>query len=111
VLLRAYLGGAHDPSAVDLTDEETVDVVRRVLSAILSISAPPARVRVVRWRAAGAQHEVGHQARVNALAQRLHAHAGLFVAGSGFRSIGVPDCIADGRAVASAVAAASRSQV
>ena len=111
VLLRAYLGGAHDPAAVDLSDDEMVDVAVRELSAILSISAPPSLARVFRWRAAGAQHEVGHQARVTALEGRLRAHGGLFVAGSGFRSIGVPDCIADGRAVASAVAAASRSQV
>jgi protoporphyrinogen/coproporphyrinogen III oxidase len=111
VLLRAYLGGAHDPAAVDLSDDEMVDVAVRELSAILSISAPPSLARVFRWRAAGAQHEVGHRARVTALEERLRAHSGLFVAGSGFRSIGVPDCIADGRAVASAVAAASRSQV
>ena len=111
VLLRAYLGGAHDPTAVDLSDDEMVDVALRELSAILSISAPPVLARVFRWRAAGAQHVVGHQARVTALEERLHAHARLLVAGSGFRSIGVPDCIADGRAVASLVATASRSQV
>jgi oxygen-dependent protoporphyrinogen oxidase len=110
VLLRAYLGGAHDPTAVDLSDDEMVDVALRELSAILSISAPPTLARVFRWRAAGAQHEVGHQARVNTLEARLTAHAGLFVTGSGFRSIGVPDCIADGRAVASSVAAVSRAQ-
>ena len=111
VLLRAYLGGAHDPTAVDLTDDEMVDVARRELSAILSISAPPVLARVFRWREAGAQHTVGHQARVQALEERLNAHPGLYVAGSGFRSIGVPDCIADGRAVASAVAAASPPNV
>jgi oxygen-dependent protoporphyrinogen oxidase len=110
VLLRAYLGGGHDPTAVELSDDEMVDVAVRELSAILSISARPTLARVFRWPAAGAQHEVGHQARVKALEGRLKAHAGLFVAGSGFRSIGVPDCIADGRAVASAVAAASRDQ-
>lgn len=107
VLLRAYLGGAHDPAVVDLSDDEMVEVARRELSAILSISAPPSVVRVFRWREAGAQHQVGHQARVKALEDRLNAHAGLYVAGSGFRSIGVPDCIADGRAVAAAVAAAA----
>ncbi len=30
-------------------------------------------------------------------------HPGLFVTGSGFRGIGIPDCIADGRATARAV--------
>jgi protoporphyrinogen/coproporphyrinogen III oxidase len=99
-LLRAYLGGAHDPSAVDLPDDQLIDIAVRELSAILSITGPPSVARVYRWRAAGAQHEVGHLARVAELEERLARYPGLFITGSGFRSIGVPDCVADGRAVA-----------
>jgi oxygen-dependent protoporphyrinogen oxidase len=102
VLLRAYLGGAHDPGAVDLDDAELIDTAIRELSAILSISSAPKVTRVFRWREAGAQHEVGHLARMDALESRLEQHDGLFVTGSGFRSIGIPDCIADGRAMADA---------
>ena len=100
VLLRAYLGGASDPQAVDLSDDEIVSVVVRELSAILSITGSPELTRVFRWTHQGAQHVVGHQARMAELEQRLLRHPGLFVAGSGFRSIGIPDCVADGRAVA-----------
>lgn len=100
VLLRAYVGGAHDETAVDLSDDELIDVVVRELSAILSISGPPALARVFRWRNAGAQHEVGHLARMKELDERLARTPGLFVSGSGFRSIGIPDCVADGRAAA-----------
>jgi protoporphyrinogen oxidase len=32
------------------------------------------------------------------LEERLAGLPGLFVAGSGFRSVGIPDCVADGRA-------------
>ena len=35
---------------------------------------------------------------------RLDAIPGLFVTGSGFRGTGIPDCIADARAVAAAAA-------
>jgi protoporphyrinogen oxidase len=38
------------------------------------------------------------------LAERLRKLPGLFVAGSGFESIGIPDCIANGRRVAAAAA-------
>jgi oxygen-dependent protoporphyrinogen oxidase len=100
VLLRVYLGGMHDGSAVDLDDDALVDVAVRELSAILCISQPPAVARVYRWRRAGAQHEVGHRARVTELEARLAAHPGLFVTGSGFRSVGIADCIADGREIA-----------
>lgn len=104
VLLRAYLGGAHDPGAVDEDDEALIAVAVRELSAILSISGAPALARVSRWRNAGAQHEVGHRERVAQLEARLAALDGLAVTGSGFRSIGIPDCVADGRAVAAQAA-------
>lgn len=100
VLLRAYAGGAHDPDAAGMDDEALIEVAVRELSEILSISGPPALARVYRWRDAGPQHEVGHLARISELECRLTAHEGLFVTGSGFRSIGIPDGIADGRAVA-----------
>lgn len=100
VLLRAYIGGAHDASAVDLDDDALKRIATRELSQILSINGSPGMAQVHRWRGAGAQHEVGHLARIAALESRLARLPGLFVTGSGFRSIGIPDCVADGRTVA-----------
>jgi oxygen-dependent protoporphyrinogen oxidase len=34
----------------------------------------------------------------------LARHPGLFITGSGFRGVGIPDCVADGRATAAHVA-------
>lgn len=104
VLLRAFIGGAHDPGAVDLGDAAMVDTVVRDLSPLLGIVGPPRMSSVARWRRAGAQHTVGHLERVAAIDARLAAHGGLFVAGSGFRAIGIPDCIAEGRAAAARAA-------
>lgn len=106
VLLRAYLGGAHDPAAVAEDDSALLDTAIRELSAILSITGPPELARVYRWPEAGAQHEVGHQERMARLDARLAVLGGLHVTGSGFRSIGIPDCVANGRAVAVQAAAA-----
>jgi oxygen-dependent protoporphyrinogen oxidase len=100
VLIRAYVGGAHDPSAVDMMDNELVELACRELTPILKLTAPPQLARVYRWRRAGAQHNVGQTARVAEIEQRLSGRRGLFVAGSGFRSVGIPDCVADGRAAA-----------
>jgi oxygen-dependent protoporphyrinogen oxidase len=102
VLLRAFAGGSHDPAVVDLDDRALVEMATRDLSGILGIAGPPLLSRVYRWRAAGAQHNVGHLARVAEIEQRLAPFPGLVVAGSGFRSVGIPDCIADGRAAAAA---------
>lgn len=101
-LLRAFIGGAHDPDAVDLADAALVDVVRRDLRAVLGIAAAPSLARVYRWRRAGAQHVVGHLDRVAEIERRLAPHH-VFVAGSGFRAVGIPDCVADGRRVAATV--------
>jgi oxygen-dependent protoporphyrinogen oxidase len=104
VLLRAFLGSAADPDAVELEDDALVEIAARELGAILGISGPPAIARVHRWRNAGAQHNVGQLARVARLEDRLTRLPGLFVAGSGFRSVGIPDCVADGRAAGGAAA-------
>ena len=100
VLLRAFIGGAGDPDAASLSDDELVDIATREISAVLGTSSPPLLARVYRWRHAGAQHVVGHLARMQRLEDRLASMPGVFVAGSGFRAIGIPDCVADGRAAA-----------
>ena len=104
VLLRAFLGSAIDPSAVDLSDDELIAIATGELSGVLGLSGPPLLTWVHRWRDAGAQHTVGHLARMTRLEARLAHVPGLYVAGSGFRAVGIPDCVADGRSVAAAAA-------
>lgn len=103
-LLRVFLGGAHDPDVVSLDDAALVAAARSDLARVLGITAEPSLARVYRWPNAGAQHIVGHRSRVETIEQRLAAHGGLFVAGSGFRSVGIPDCVADARRVAAEAA-------
>jgi protoporphyrinogen/coproporphyrinogen III oxidase len=98
-LLRAFIGGAHDPDAASLPEAELVEIVRRDLAAVLGVAAEPSVARVYRWPGAGAQHLVGHLERVEEIERRLRPH-GVIVAGSGFRAVGIPDCIADARRAA-----------
>ena len=99
-LLRAYIGGALDPDAIDLADDDLIDIAVRDLSKILSITGAPELSRVYRWRQAGAQHDPGQPQRMMSIQRRLLNHDTLFVTGSGFRVTGVPDCISDGRRMA-----------
>jgi oxygen-dependent protoporphyrinogen oxidase len=103
-LLRAFLGGSHDPAAATLGDDELIAAAVRDVSSALGIRTSPVLARVYRWRDAGAQHNVGHRARMAGLGARLRALPGLFVAGSGFDSIGIPDCVAQGRRAAAEAA-------
>ena len=102
--MRAFVGSSIDPDAVELADDDLIEIATRELGGILGISAPPAIARVHRWRNAGAQHNVGQLARIARLEDRLAGLPGVFVAGSGFRSVGIPDCVSDGRAAAGAAA-------
>ena len=100
VLLRGFLGGGRDPHRLDATDEELVETARREMNALLGISGSPVLTRLFRWTRQSPQYEVGHLERVAAIERRLRALPGVFVTGSGFRAIGIPDCIGDGRATA-----------
>jgi oxygen-dependent protoporphyrinogen oxidase len=102
--LRAFLGSAHDPDLPTLPDDTLIDIANRDLRTVLGISAAPHLTRVQRWIQAGAQHNVGHRANLVNIERRLETFPGLFLSGSGFHSIGIPDCVADGRASAAAAA-------
>ncbi len=100
VLLRTFVGGARDPRALDAGEPELVARSLQAIRPLLGISGDPLFTRVYRWERASAQHEVGHLARMAAIDRRLAACPGLFLTGSGFRGVGIPDCVADGRSTA-----------
>jgi oxygen-dependent protoporphyrinogen oxidase len=104
VLMRAFIGGARDPGALDRSDAELVQLSLAALRPLLGIERDPLFSRVYRWERANAQHEVGHLDRVAAIERQLARHPGLFITGSGFRGVGIPDCVADGRKVGAAAA-------
>jgi protoporphyrinogen/coproporphyrinogen III oxidase len=105
VLLRAFLGGGRDPHRLERPDGELRGAVREELTGVLRITGEPVfEPRVYRWTRQSPQYEVGHLERVAAIERHLAATPGLFVAGSGFRAIGIPDCVQDGRTQASRAA-------
>lgn len=105
VLLRTFAGGARDPRALELSDGELIDRSMRALRPLLGITGSPLLTRVYRWNRASAQHNVGHPARIATIDRILKEQSGLFLTGSGWRGVGIPDCVADGRATGGQVAA------
>jgi oxygen-dependent protoporphyrinogen oxidase len=104
VLLRGFLGGGRDPDRLDAPDDVLVEATRQELGELLGISGAPLFTRLYRWTQQSPQFEVGHLERVAQIERRLQALPGIFVTGSGFRAIGIPDCISDGRATAARAA-------
>jgi oxygen-dependent protoporphyrinogen oxidase len=105
VLVRAFLGGARDPEALSKTDQEMVATAIGAMRPLMGITGEPLFTRVYRFERANAQHEVGHLDRLAAIERALAARPGLFVTGSAYRGVGIPDCIADARATARQAAA------
>jgi oxygen-dependent protoporphyrinogen oxidase len=66
-------------------------IARSELAQIMGIQAVPVLHRIFRWPRANPQYDVGHLARVSAIETALPA--GLFVTGSPYRGIGIPDCV------------------
>jgi oxygen-dependent protoporphyrinogen oxidase len=100
VLLRAFVGGPRAPEDVDLDDEAMVHLVRTELQRAMGIEREPLFWRVYRWKDAHPQYDVGHLDRVAAMEQRCPPQ--IVLAGSSYRGLGLPDCIAQGEAAATA---------
>jgi oxygen-dependent protoporphyrinogen oxidase len=105
LLLRIFMGGAHDAAALELTDEQAIAAAGGELRDILHLDGEPRFARVYRWPRAMAQYEVGHLERVARIEALRRAHPGLHLAGNAYRGIGVPDCVRSGREAAEAAAA------
>jgi oxygen-dependent protoporphyrinogen oxidase len=105
VLLRTFVGGARDPDALACRDADLIALSLRAITPILGVRGEPQLARVYRFERAHAQHNVGHLDKIAAIERALDRHPGIFVTGSGFRGVGIPDCVADARTTARAVAA------
>ena len=102
VLIRAFIGGARDPDILSRipNDEDLAHLAHRNLARILKIECNPQFSRVYRWINRSPQYEVGHLERLASIDHELQHTPGLFITGTSFRGIGIPDCIAEGRATA-----------
>lgn len=106
-LLRASVGRAGDPGAVLLPDADLVD---RAVADVTRLLRPggPLRLRgaaVQRWPASLPQYRVGHAGTVGAVRSSVHAVPGLALVGNVLDGVGLPACVATGRAAAARVLA------
>ncbi len=98
VLLRCYVGRAGEETVVDLPDAEIEKIVLDDLKRTMNILATPEFTIVSRWQKAMPQYTVGHQERLTELKAKLQeSMPGIFIAGSSFEGVGLPDCIDQGK--------------
>lgn len=97
VLLRCYVGRPGDETIVDLSDDEIIKIALEDLNKTMSISTDPEFSVVTRWKDSMPQYTVGHKKRVESVKKRISEELpGVFLAGSSYEGIGLPDCIDQG---------------
>jgi protoporphyrinogen/coproporphyrinogen III oxidase len=96
-LLRCYVGRAGDEAIVEQADDEIVRVVMDDLNKIMNITSQPEFSIVTRWKQAMPQYVVGHKERFEAIKEKMSEQLpGVFLAGSSYEGLGLPDCIDQG---------------
>ena len=104
VLLRVSAGRADDHRARAMDDDELVARLCLELRGAMGITAAPGAVRVTRWDDAFPQYGPGHLGRIaDAEAGLATRVPGVAIAGAALRGVGLPACIASGRAAARSV--------
>lgn len=93
VLLRIFVGGDGREHLVDLPDEELVALARSEVAGIMGVTANPLTCRIFRWPKGNPQYDVGHLDRVTQMEELAAQTPGLYLTGSAFRGIGIPDCV------------------
>ncbi len=93
-MIRIFFGGG-DPSLVLMEEDNIVEIILSELNDILGINAKPIYSTVFCWPQSFPQAQVGHLDLIDNIEKSLTG--GLFVAGSSYRGIGIPDCIRQGR--------------
>lgn len=102
VMVRVFFGGSRSPESMELSDLDLEKLARAQLAEIMGIRATPTLHRIYRWTDAQPQYDVGHLQRVGQIEAALPAD--LFLTGSPYRGVGLPDCVRQAKETAQKVA-------
>jgi len=96
VMLRCFVGGAMREELAELDEDAIATMVREELLDIMGIDCEPVFLKVFKYKKSNVQYQVGHASLIKSIREELQFFPGLFVTGSAYTGIGIPDCIRDG---------------
>lgn len=99
-LIRLFIGRSGGEEALAGTDASLIALARKEVAEMLGCRDAPLFHRIFRWTNGMPQYTMGHVERIEQIEARIQKHPGLFVAGNGFRGVGIPDCIESGERAA-----------
>jgi oxygen-dependent protoporphyrinogen oxidase len=110
--VRASVGRAGETSDLHRPDDELVAIAVAEVSEAIGHQLPRILdAHVQRWGGALPQYTVGHVGRVADIRAGVATLPGLEVAGAAYDGVGIPACIATGRAAAQALATHLRERI
>jgi oxygen-dependent protoporphyrinogen oxidase len=101
--VRCFVGSARNDSIVELPKDRLIEMAVYDFTRIMDIKATPSIVKLFKWIKAMPQYEIGHIEKVKEIERILLRNRGIFIASSGYKGVGIPDCIKQGNEVASLV--------
>lgn len=102
VLIRCFVGGALQEELAEQDAKTLAEMVQNELLEIMGVREKPVFCRVYSNRKANVQYHVGHEALIGQVQRELKSFPGLFLSGSAYTGIGIPDCIQNGSRAAEA---------
>ncbi len=102
-LLRASMGRVDDRRPREWTDDDVAARSWEELGALIGVRGDPVETLVTRFDDAFPQYRVHHLLRTAGVESALARLGGISVAGAAYRGVGIPACIASGRAAARAL--------
>ena len=102
-MIRCFVGGPGKEEDVDLDDSSMLAIVQNEVKDLMGIAVEPVLTRIYRWHKGNPQYKVGHLDRVAEIYSLCSEFDGLFVTGSSYGGIGLPDCVRQGKETAQKV--------
>lgn len=94
-LLTAFIGGARNPSATLLSDDELAATTHAELKTVLGLKCDPRVVGVTRYQESIPQYNLGHAGRVNRIEKGIAEIKGLGLIGNYLHGVSVADCVSE----------------
>ncbi|GJL79147.1 MAG: protoporphyrinogen oxidase [Nitrospinaceae bacterium] len=102
VMLRCFVGGALNEDLAEQDEKAIEKMVKKELADLMGIHQEPDVCKIFHNKKSNVQYRVGHADLIDSVEKELSSFPGLFLTGSAYTGIGIPDCIQNGTRTAEA---------
>lgn len=109
VALTTFVGGSRQPHLCEREDQALIETVVAELQSIMKVSGDPVFTKIIRWKKAIPQYNLGYLDIMANLESAENEHPGLFFCSNFRGGIAVGDCVMNGKKTAERLLALARA--